>query len=73
MHILYVYLFQKAKRTHALEELQKMGWQTEQRRIRIRKILNVNLTSSDEECNDGFITHPPSLHGANLCQGEIKA
>ena len=59
--ILYVYLFQKAKRrTQALEELQKRGWQTEQRRNQIRKILNVDLTSSDEECDDGFITHPPS-------------
>ena len=65
MHILYVYLFQKAKRrTQALEELQKKGWQTEQRRIQTRKILNANLTSSDMECNDGFITHPPSWHGA---------
>ena len=64
MNIICLFILESKKKNTGIRRVTKRGWQTEQRRIQIRKILNVNLTSSDEECNDGFITHPPSWHGA---------
>ncbi|XP_062600608.1 uncharacterized protein LOC134262250 [Saccostrea cucullata] len=59
--VLYERKKEKAKRrTRALEHLKNKGWQTEQRRAQIMKILKVEYTSSDEECEEGFVTHPPS-------------
>uniref|UniRef100_A0A8W8MD54 Uncharacterized protein n=1 Tax=Magallana gigas TaxID=29159 RepID=A0A8W8MD54_MAGGI len=66
-HIINVYELmslghtRKAKRrSAALEELSSKGWKNEETRAQIKKILKVDFMSSDEECDDGFITHPPS-------------
>lgn len=55
------FLFQKARRrSAALEELSSKGWENEETRGQIKKILKVDFMSNDEECDDGLITHPPS-------------
>uniref|UniRef100_A0A8W8NUN7 Uncharacterized protein n=1 Tax=Magallana gigas TaxID=29159 RepID=A0A8W8NUN7_MAGGI len=49
----------KAKRRkHALEHLASTGWENEMRRAQVRNILKVEFTSSDEECDGRFISHP---------------
>ncbi|XP_061191603.1 uncharacterized protein LOC133199781 [Saccostrea echinata] len=52
---------EKAKRRkQALDHLASRGWENEMRRAQVRNVLKVEFTSSDEECDGGFITHPIS-------------
>lgn len=38
----------------------------------IKKILKVDFRSSDEECDDGFITHPPSWQSDTFARLKTK-
>ena len=52
-------IFQKAKRrVTALEKMELSSIKT----IKIRVALETKYMSSDEECQDGFITHQNSRH-----------
>ncbi|XP_013392242.1 uncharacterized protein LOC106160245 [Lingula anatina] len=60
---------EKAKRRmKALQILSAQGWQSEVRRAQIRSAIEIKYTSSDEECDDGFITHPPSWQSDKFAQ-----
>nr|XP_034318943.1 uncharacterized protein LOC105318487 isoform X4 [Crassostrea gigas] len=60
---------EKAKRRkNALEHLASRGWENEMRRAQVRNILKVEFTSSDEECDGGFISHPLSWQSDKLAK-----
>uniref|UniRef100_A0A8W8MPL1 Uncharacterized protein n=1 Tax=Magallana gigas TaxID=29159 RepID=A0A8W8MPL1_MAGGI len=78
-HIINVYELmslghtRKAKRrSAALEELSSKGWKNEETRAQIKKILKFDFMSSDEECDDGFITHPPSWQNDTFARLKTK-
>lgn len=48
------------------------GWKNEETRAQIKKILKVDFMSSDEECDDGFITHPPSWQNDTFARLKTK-
>lgn len=55
-----------------MEELSSKGWKNEETRAQIKKILKVDFMSSDEECEDGFITHPPSWQSDTCTFARLK-
>ncbi|XP_061178516.1 uncharacterized protein LOC133187167 [Saccostrea echinata] len=65
--VLYERKKEKAKRRkQALDRLASRVWENEMRRTQVRNILKVEFTSSDEECDGGFITHPISWQSDKL-------
>ncbi|XP_062584758.1 uncharacterized protein LOC134246411 [Saccostrea cucullata] len=65
--VLYERKKEKTKRRkQALDHLASKGWENEMRRAQVRSILKVEFTSSDEECDGGFITHPISWQSDKL-------
>lgn len=71
--VLYERKKEKAKRrSAALDELSSKGWKNEETRAQIKKILKVDFMSSDEECDDGFITHPPSWQSDTFARLKSK-
>lgn len=55
-----------------MEEPSSKGWKNEETRAQIKKIIKVDFMSSDEECDDGFITHPPSWQNDTFARLKTK-
>ena len=65
--------FRKQKRRIAvLEELSTKGWKTEETRAQIKKTLKIDFMWKDDECDDGFITHPPSWQNDTFAKLKSK-